>query len=71
MTNNKALIPAEQKSVEFYGDDLTAVHTNNSRIYPSLNARGQTKVYDCILMDTQLYIKGRGSCFAIKGSHSL
>jgi hypothetical protein len=36
MTKDKALVPVEQRSVNFYGDDLTAVRANDSRIYAGL-----------------------------------
>jgi hypothetical protein len=37
MTKNNTLTLVEQKSVNFYGDTLTAVRANDSRIYASLN----------------------------------
>ncbi len=36
MANSKAITPVEQKSVEFYGDDLTAVRANDGHIYAGL-----------------------------------
>ena len=36
MTKDKALVPVEQRSVNFYGDDLTAVRASDSHIYASL-----------------------------------
>lgn len=49
---NQTLQPVEQKEVEFYGDELTAVQTNDGRVYVSmrhmcnalgLNAQSQTR----------------------------
>ncbi|MCA9933392.1 MAG: ORF6C domain-containing protein [Ardenticatenaceae bacterium] len=37
MAENNELVPIEQRSVDFYGDDLTAVRANDGRIYASLN----------------------------------
>jgi len=36
MTQTNALLPVEQKTIDFYGDDLTAVRANDSRIYAGL-----------------------------------
>jgi len=36
MTKNDQLLPVEQKSIVFYGDDLTAVRANDERIYAGL-----------------------------------
>lgn len=36
MAEEKALVNIEQKTVDFYGDDLTAVHANDGRVYASL-----------------------------------
>ena len=33
---SKALIPVEQKEIEFYGDDLSAVRADDGRIYASI-----------------------------------
>ncbi len=34
--NEKALVPMQQKEVEFYGDELTAVRLENGRIFASV-----------------------------------
>ena len=36
MAEEKALTPIEQKSVDFYGDDLTAVRASDGRVYAGL-----------------------------------
>lgn len=36
MAHSKALIPIEQRSIDFYGDDLTAVRANDGRVYAGL-----------------------------------
>ncbi len=36
MSNGKALIPVEQKQVEFYGDTLTAIRAEDGQIYVSI-----------------------------------
>ncbi len=36
MADSKALIPIEQRSIDFYGDDLTAVRANDGRVYAGL-----------------------------------
>ncbi len=36
MADSKALTPIEQRSVDFYGDDLTAVRANDGRVYAGL-----------------------------------
>ena len=36
MAENKVLIPIEERSVDFYGDDLTAVRANDGKIYAGL-----------------------------------
>jgi hypothetical protein len=67
MAETKALTPIEQKSVEFYGDDLTAVRANDGRIYTGLtqmcsalglNARGQSQRVD----RHTVLSRGKGVC---------
>ncbi|MCB9420353.1 MAG: ORF6C domain-containing protein [Ardenticatenaceae bacterium] len=67
MTDENALTPVEQKSVDFYGDDLTAVRANNGRIYAGLtqmcnalglNARGQSQRID----RHTILSRGKGVC---------
>jgi hypothetical protein len=67
MAETKALTSVEQKSVDFYGDDLTAVRTNDGRIYTSLtqmcnalglNARGQSQRVD----RHSVLSRGKGVC---------
>lgn len=67
MTKSNALTPIEQKSVDFYGDELTAVRANDSRIYASLNqmchalglnARGQSQRID----RHTVLSRGKGVC---------
>lgn len=48
MVDNISLIPVEQRSVDFYGDDLTAVRTNDGRIYAGL-----TQMCNAIGVDAQ------------------
>ncbi len=36
MADKTSLVPIEQRSVDFYGDELTAVRANNGRVYASL-----------------------------------
>ena len=36
MTKEKELTPVEQKEVDFYGDELSAVRMQNGRIYVSI-----------------------------------
>lgn len=36
MTEGKALVPVEQREVEFYGDTLTAVRANDGHVYVSV-----------------------------------
>ena len=33
MSDEKALVPVEQKEVEFYGDELTAIRAKDGQIY--------------------------------------
>ena len=65
--NDKALAPVEQRSVNFYGDDLTAVLMKDSRVYASvknmcdvlgLNARGQSQRID----RHTILSRGKGVC---------
>ena len=67
MAETKALTSVEQKSVDFYGDDLTAVRTNDGRIYTSLtqmckalglNVRGQSQRVD----RHTVLSRGKGVC---------
>ena len=67
MAETKALTSVEQKSVDFYGDDLTAVRTNDGRIYTSLtqmcnalglNAHGQSQRVD----RHTVLSRGKGVC---------
>jgi hypothetical protein len=67
MANSKAITSIEQKSVEFYGDDLTAVRASNGRIYAGLtqmchalglNPRGQSQRID----RHTILSRGKGVC---------
>lgn len=65
--DDKALAPVEQRSVSFYGDDLTAVQADDGRIYASvknmcdalgLNPRGQSQRID----RHTVLSRGKGVC---------
>lgn len=67
MTQKKALVPVEQRSVNFYGDDLTAVLMKDGRVYASiknmcdalgLNPRGQSQRID----RHTVLSRGKGVC---------
>ncbi|MBK8129460.1 MAG: hypothetical protein IPK53_11360 [bacterium] len=46
--NEKALVPVQQKEVEFYGDELTAVKVENGRVYVSIR-----HMCESLAIDTQ------------------
>jgi len=61
------LVPVEQKEIEFYGDELTAIMTQDGRVYASLrhmcdalglNARGQSQRID----RHTVLSRGKGAC---------
>jgi hypothetical protein len=65
--DDKALAPVEQRSVSFYGDDLTAVRADDGRVYASvknmcdalgLNSRGQSQRID----RHTVLSRGKGAC---------
>lgn len=65
--SEKALQPIEQREVNFYGDELTAVRMKNGRVYASLrhmcdalglNARGQSQRID----RHTILSRGKGVC---------
>lgn len=37
MSESNSLVPVDQKSVDFYGDDLTAVRADDGRVYVAIN----------------------------------
>lgn len=67
MNEEKNLVPLEQKNVDFYGDNLTAVRANDGRVYAGLtqmchalglNARGQSQRID----RHTVLSRGKGVC---------
>jgi hypothetical protein len=65
--NEKALVPVQQKEVEFYGDELTAVKVENGRVYVSIrhmceslaiDTQGQTQRID----RHSILSEGKGVC---------